>query len=134
MLLRVVACALATLSILGSRVAVAPAAERGPFWWEPPEALTPSGTEIESIACPSAQLCVATAAGNMLTSTDPAGGPSAWRVDHVDGGTFDWCAETTDCPVPPRSVGRGAIRLTTRATLVRPLRADVTVRRVQTLR
>lgn len=101
MLSRVVGCALAVLVVSGSCVAVAPAADRGPFWWEPPEAVAPSGTEIEAIACPSARLCVAAAGGNILTSTDPTGGPSSWRVDHVDGGTFDGCSL---CGVPSRSV------------------------------
>jgi hypothetical protein len=34
---------------------------------------------VDSLACPSASLCVGVGAGNVLTSTNPAGGASAWH-------------------------------------------------------
>jgi hypothetical protein len=38
-----------------------------------------------AISCPSVALCVAgDAEGNVLTSTDPTGGPGAWKVTYVD--------------------------------------------------
>jgi len=41
---------------------------------------------LPGISCPSASLCVAVDnAGNVVTSTNPAGGASTWTVTHVDG-------------------------------------------------
>jgi hypothetical protein len=41
-----------------------------------------------AVSCPSVSLCVATdAVGNIVTSTRPAGGASAWTVAHADGTT-----------------------------------------------
>jgi hypothetical protein len=49
-----------------------------------PEYGVPS--EISGESCPDSDLCVAvTFTGDVLTSTDPTGGPSAWAVSDVDG-------------------------------------------------
>jgi hypothetical protein len=38
-------------------------------------------TEVTGMSCPSVSLCVATdSVGNVLTTTDPAGGPQAWTI------------------------------------------------------
>lgn len=43
------------------------------------------GSEVASVSCPSVSLCVAVNGNDdVLTSTDPAGGPKAWRVVHLD--------------------------------------------------
>lgn len=40
--------------------------------------------DLEGVACPSVSVCVAVDdGGNVLTSTDPAGGSSAWKLAHV---------------------------------------------------
>ena len=44
---------------------------------------------IVDISCPSADLCVAADDdGDVVTSTDPTGGASAWTVTNVDGAKF----------------------------------------------
>jgi hypothetical protein len=46
----------------------------------------PAEPPIDSISCPSASLCVAGDwDGNILSSTDPAGGAGAWSSAYVDG-------------------------------------------------
>jgi hypothetical protein len=43
---------------------------------------------LSLISCPSSSLCVAAdSSGNVLTSTDPAGGANTWSLAHVDGNT-----------------------------------------------
>jgi hypothetical protein len=43
------------------------------------------GTGLHALSCPSTSLCVAAdASGNVVTSTDPAGGASTWKVSHID--------------------------------------------------
>ncbi len=40
---------------------------------------------LRGVSCPSISLCVAVdAAGNVLSSTNPAGGPTAWTLTHAD--------------------------------------------------
>ncbi len=40
---------------------------------------------LSGVSCPTVSLCVAVdVAGNVITSTDPAGGARAWTVTHVD--------------------------------------------------
>jgi hypothetical protein len=40
---------------------------------------------LYGVSCPSVSLCVAVDdAGNVITSTNPTGGPAAWTVTHVD--------------------------------------------------
>jgi hypothetical protein len=49
----------------------------------PTEAI--SGRQIQSISCPSVELCVAvTSQGNIYSSTNPTGPASAWKVSQVD--------------------------------------------------
>lgn len=78
----------ATLT-LGAALAV-PAAQaavmssRGPLLWTAPGGV--SVQPLDSIACPSAGLCVAVdRGGNVVWSTDPAAGPRIWQVANVDG-------------------------------------------------
>ena len=50
---------------------------------------------LSAVSCPSARLCVATDYyGNVLWSTDPAGGTGAWHLDHVDSAAL----ESISCP------------------------------------
>jgi hypothetical protein len=50
---------------------------------------------LTGISCASKSLCVAVDnAGNVLTSTHPAAGPSAWQKTHVD----DWALTAVSCP------------------------------------
>ena len=60
------------------------------------------GADLRSVVCPSITLCVATdAGGNVLTSTNPAGGASAWTPAHIDGNDGYECVHygETGCPV-----------------------------------
>ena len=55
------------------------------------------GRWLNSIACPSVSLCVAgDTNGHVVTSTDPAGGPSTWTPALIDGNP---CTDTTPCSV-----------------------------------
>ena len=48
----------------------------------------PCAASFDGVSCASASLCVAVDdAGDVVTSTDPTGGPSAWRVTNVAPGT-----------------------------------------------
>jgi hypothetical protein len=62
----------------------------GPLSWSAPVSIDP-GQSLTAIFCPSAPpeaLCVAVDnAGNVLTSTNPAGGASAWQKTNIDGTT-----------------------------------------------
>ena len=52
--------------------------------WRHPLLVDPPG-QLTRIACSSAMLCVAAdESGNVVTSTDPAGGAAAWNLAHVD--------------------------------------------------
>src|SRR5919198_4752230 len=46
-----------------------------------------SGNLLVGVSCPSTSLCVAVdySGGNVVTSTNPAGGAAAWTVTNVDG-------------------------------------------------
>ena len=62
---------------------------------------------LNSISCPSTSLCVAVdGTGHVITSTNPTGGPSAWKPALVDG---DPCNDTTSCSMEQilASAGRG---------------------------
>lgn len=54
------------------------------------------------VACPSAALCVAVeSGGNVVTSTNPTGGPGAWQSAFVDPGAEGWSTiggPTVACP------------------------------------
>ena len=66
--------------------AAQPASSPGPLLWTTPGAVETQ--PIDSLACPSAVLCVAVDhAGRVLWSTDPAAGPRAWAAADVDGAT-----------------------------------------------
>lgn len=46
---------------------------------------TGTSDDLTALDCPSVSLCVATdAAGDVVTSSDPAGGAAAWQVAHID--------------------------------------------------
>src|SRR5438445_10673591 len=45
-----------------------------------------SATSLPAASCPSSSLCVAVDVnGNVVTSSNPTGGATAWRVTNVDG-------------------------------------------------
>ena len=45
-----------------------------------------SPTQLDGVSCPSSGLCVAVdGAGDVVTSTNPTGGASAWTVTDVEG-------------------------------------------------
>jgi hypothetical protein len=49
------------------------------------------GNFLLSVSCPTESLCVAgDDAGNVVSSTDPAGGAGAWRVSHVASGDYPY--------------------------------------------
>ncbi len=53
---------------------------------------------LSLISCPSSSLCVAAdSSGNVLTSTDPAGGANTWSLAHVDGNTSGACSGSNPC-------------------------------------
>ena len=66
------------------------ASAAGPLSWSAPVSIDP-GQTLTAVFCPSAPpeaLCVAVDnAGNVLTSTNPAGGASAWQKTNIDGTT-----------------------------------------------
>ena len=78
--------------LVGSAVLTSPAsAAGGPLGWSTPtqvdhQAPYNFGLNLAGVSCPSTSLCVAVDdAGDVLTSTDPAGGAGAWTVTDVDG-------------------------------------------------
>lgn len=94
-----IACPTASLCVAvdsqGNVVTGTPAAEEPPtgstqLSWAAPTTIDP-GQTLTAIFCPSAPpeaLCVAVDnAGNVLTSTNPAGGASAWQKTNIDGTT-----------------------------------------------
>ncbi|HWF56410.1 MAG TPA: hypothetical protein VG223_17355 [Solirubrobacteraceae bacterium] len=96
-----VSCLTALALTLGVAAAAhaAAASSPGPLVWT-----APGGVDvrpIDSITCPSTVLCVAVdRGGQVLWSTDPAGGPGAWHAADVDGGnemTSVSCPSTTLC-------------------------------------
>jgi hypothetical protein len=73
--------ALVTVALL--TLGLTPAANAaGPLSWSAPELVDHQAhTAQGGISCPSTSLCVAVdEAGNILTSTDPAGGASTWSA------------------------------------------------------
>jgi hypothetical protein len=68
----------------GGRVIVSTAPASGPRAWH----IERVGVAVNpnAISCPSESLCVGVEEdGNVLTSSDPAGGAGTWQVAHVDG-------------------------------------------------
>ena len=52
--------------------------------------------DLEGVSCPSSGLCVAVdRGGNVVTSTNPTGGATAWTVTHVDGSNG---LDSVSCP------------------------------------
>ena len=65
-----------------------------------------SGNQIKAVSCPSAGLCVAAGPqGHFLSSTDPAGGISAWKL--VDRGLEATRVNGISCPTPSLCVAVG---------------------------
>jgi len=57
------------------------------------------GAPIRPMRCPSVNLCVAVEGGNVVTSSNPAGGPADWAVTNVDGFGHDGPGlEDVSCP------------------------------------
>lgn len=77
---------LLVLSLTGLTAALCTTSARAaePFSWTGPELVD---QELPAaIACASSSLCVLTDdGGNVVTSTDPAGGASTWTSGHIDG-------------------------------------------------
>jgi hypothetical protein len=74
---------------------------RSPVRIDSPSTALPGLGGLRAVSCPSVSLCVAVdASGDVVTSTDPAGGAGAWRVAHVDRNT-QWCGNhSAPCQVP----------------------------------
>jgi hypothetical protein len=71
------------LTPAGARASTVPS--EPPITWSAPAWLA-GVHQVDSLSCPSASLCVAVDDdGQVLTSTDPAGGASAWDVADIDG-------------------------------------------------
>src|SRR4051794_22360254 len=70
----------------------AAAASAAPLSWSQPilvdhQAPYSAPSITDGIACPAASLCVAVDhGGNVVTSTNPTGGPGAWSITKVDPG------------------------------------------------
>jgi len=68
----------------------------GPGAWQTARLIPPScqgtvcGETLPAVSCPSASLCVTSAwNGDLLSSTNPSGGPGAWTSAHVDSSVLD---------------------------------------------
>jgi hypothetical protein len=78
--------------------AASPTSSPGPLLWTAPGGVDTQ--PIDSIACPSTALCVAVDhGGQVLWSTDPAGGPREW-----DGADVDGTLEITSISCPSTSL------------------------------
>jgi RNA polymerase sigma factor (sigma-70 family) len=63
---------------------------------------------LYGVSCPTPNLCAAVdSLGNVVTSTDPAGGPSAWKVVHLGGGN-DVVLGHVSCPSASLCVAVGS--------------------------
>jgi Divergent InlB B-repeat domain len=70
---------------MAQRAVASEAPPIAPLYWSGPVPVDP-GRSLTGMSCPSASLCVATDdAGNVVTSTDPAGGAETWTVTNIDG-------------------------------------------------
>ncbi len=82
--------AVAGLAGAGTAAASAPTVA-GPLTFSPPTKIDRNSPfsdppDLLGVSCPTATLCVAyDASGDVVTSTDPTGGPSAWSAANVDG-------------------------------------------------
>jgi hypothetical protein len=78
--LLMVGCAVVTLAVSPGRAR----ADAALSWAAPVAIDSPHG--VNAVSCPSVSLCVAVDdAGNVLSSTNPAGGATAWTAANVDG-------------------------------------------------
>ena len=78
----VIACGCVAAGVAG--VSPAEGFADSPLSWSAPALIDP-GASLSGVSCPSVSLCVAVdRAGNVVTSTSPAGGASAWRIAHID--------------------------------------------------
>jgi hypothetical protein len=113
--------AIAFALIVGFAVpADAPARPPSTLAWSPPIVIDdappingPRGALLSDVSCPSASLCVAADyRGNVVTSTDPSGGASAWtmaRVDDITGLSAVSCPSSSLCAATELSPGRYAV-------------------------
>lgn len=93
--LRLVIAAVAALLLAGGTSPNARAA----LSWSAPMPLEPStpGLFNASVSCASRSLCVAVdTLGNVISSTNPTGGPAAWRAVKLDAGQFG--LRSVSCP------------------------------------
>jgi hypothetical protein len=75
------------LAMLAISPSIATAAG-APVTWSSPVSANDGGTQLNAVSCPSSSLCVlADNAGNIVTSTNPAGGSGTWTSTHIDGTT-----------------------------------------------
>jgi hypothetical protein len=57
-----------------------------PSAWSVTHAVVPAANSFTALSCPSVTLCVAiTRQGDVVTSTDPTGGVSAWKITRLTG-------------------------------------------------
>jgi hypothetical protein len=112
----VCALALAYVLILGACASEAGAELVGPLRWHSPVLIDAPGPGmsffrgLQAISCPSVSLCAAVdASGNVVTSTDPAGGAGTWTVAHVDGNTESCGSSSVTCQVPFRGISCASV-------------------------
>jgi hypothetical protein len=98
------------LALAGSLLATAsPAPAASPLSWSSPTLIdsSPPQPELDAVSCPSASLCVGVDRfGGIVSSTDPAGGASAWSFAQVGGaykpgepcGSVPLCLRGISCP------------------------------------
>jgi hypothetical protein len=72
------------VGLLGPALVATPAMAAPALSWSPPTRID-GGHSLRDVSCASPTFCVAVdGAGNVVTSNDPDGGPSAWKVASVD--------------------------------------------------
>jgi hypothetical protein len=62
---------------------------------QPPWTQTTTSRQLNFASCPTADLCIGAGLADIVTSTDPTGGPSAWPGALVDALTCDPCLAET---------------------------------------
>jgi hypothetical protein len=95
--------------MLGLCCSAASADSVGSFWWQSPVQVSPAGQSLVRISCPSVSLCIATASAaghltDVAVSADPTGGPSAWRIAHIDTNSRTSQASLVDISCPSVSL------------------------------
>jgi hypothetical protein len=74
---------------------------RGASAWT--QTLGPSGLPLGGLSCPTESLCVGFSGNEILTTSNPAGGPNGWTAQYSDYGTQPECGKygpPTNCSVP----------------------------------